>query len=436
MTVGLSGSIGYASVQEEAPQALSLPALIAELRRANPDLLAAKKQVEAMQARIPAARGLPAPRIGVEFEEIPRGTFKVNQATVMYSLLQSIPFPGKLSLRHQVAVAEAQRTAAAFKKAELDLTTQLKAAYYDLFLTDREMEIQREQTIWLDQALESARARYGTGGISQGELLRAQSEAQEAANQVEVLAHRRRALAAHLNHLVNRPVQKPVGRPGEIALEPVPSGPEELVATALENQPDLLVFKFSAERGEADWKLAKRELLPDLETMLELRDPAMGPIGPWDLTLALVLPFWFWTKQRYGVRVALFNKESAEAAFQGARNEAARQVHENWHEAKAAYDTAKLCQESLIPLASQAVASEMALYQSGRSSFMELLETLRMLAERKRTYYQHLAGLEQRIVLLEQAVGVALRPEHAVRGSTGSPRADKELTVHPELVEG
>ena len=391
--------------------ALSLPQLLEELKRANPDLLAAKKQVEAMQARIPQARGLPPPKIGVEFEEIPRGSFKINQATVIYSLLQSIPFPGKLSLRHQVALAEAQRAAAAFKKAEWDLTTQLKTVYYDLFLIDREMEIQREQKIWLDQALESARARYGTGGISQGELLRVQSEALEAANQAEVLAHRRRSLEAHLNHLLSRPVEGKIGPSAEIALEPVPSDPSELTAKAMENQPDLLVFKFSAERSEADWKLAKRELLPDLETMLELRDPAMGPVGPWDLTLALVLPFWFWTKQKYGVKVALFNKESAEAAFQGARNEAARQVHENWNEAKAAYATAKLCKESLIPLAAQAVSSEMALYQSGRGSFMELLEALRGLAERKRTYYQHLAGLEQRMVLLEQAVGAPLRPD-------------------------
>ncbi len=393
--------------------ALSLRDLLQELRRANPDLQAVKKQVEAMQARVPAARGLPAPKIGVEFEEIPRGTFKVNQATVMYSLLQSIPFPGKLSLRHQVALAEAQRTAAAFKRAEWELTTQLKSAYYELFLTDREMEIQREQQIWLDQALATARTRYGAGASSQAELLRIQMEAQESENQAKVLAHRRRALEAHLNHLLNRPVDGPVGRPAEILLEPIPSDPKDLTATALENQPELLVFKFSAERAEADWKLSKRELFPDLETMLELRDPAMGPIGPWDLSLALVLPFWFWTKQNYGVKVALHDKESAEAAYQGARNEAARRIYENWHEAQAAYDTAKLCQDSLIPLASQAVSSALAVYQSGRGSFMELLDALRALAERKRTYYQHLAGLEQRIVLLEQAAGVPLRSAHA-----------------------
>ena len=406
----------------EGSPPLSLPELIQELRRSNPDLQAAKKQVEAMQARVPAARGLPPPKIGVEFEEIPRGSFKVNQATVIYSLLQSIPFPGKLSLRHQVALAEAQKAAAAFKRAEWELTTQLKSAYYDLFLIDREMEIQREQQLWLDQALAAARTRYGAGTSSQAELLRVQMEAQEAGNQAQVLTHRRHALEAHLNHLLNRPVEGPAGKPAEIPLEPVPSDPAGLTATALENQPELLVFKFSAERTEADWKLSKRELFPDLETMLELRDPAMGPIGPWDLTLALVLPFWFWTKQNYGVKVALYNKESAEAAYQGARNEAARRVYENWHEAQAAYDTAKLCRDSLIPLATQAVSSALVSYQGGRGSFMELLDALRALAERRRTYYQHLAGLEQRMVLLEQAAGVPLRSAHA----EPTPREEKK----------
>ena len=406
----------------EGSPPLSLPELIQELRRSNPDLQAAKKQVEAMQARVPAARGLPPPKIGVEFEEIPRGSFKVNQATVIYSLLQSIPFPGKLSLRHQVALAEAQKAAAAFKRAEWELTTQLKSAYYDLFLIDREMEIQREKQLWLDQALAAARTRYGAGTSSQAELLRVQMEAQEAGNQAQVLTHRRHALEAHLNHLLNRPVEGPAGKPAEIPLEPVASDPAGLTATALENQPELLVFKFSAERTEADWKLSKRELFPDLETMLELRDPAMGPIGPWDLTLALVLPFWFWTKQNYGVKVALYNKESAEAAYQGARNEAARRVYENWHEAQAAYDTAKLCRDSLIPLATQAVSSALVSYQGGRGSFMELLDALRALAERRRTYYQHLAGLEQRMVLLEQAAGVPLRSAHA----EPTPREEKK----------
>ncbi len=406
MTMALAVNSAGAAVPE-----LSLPELIRQLHDRNPDLLAARKRLEAAQAKIPMAKGLPAPRIGVEWEEIPRGTVKLNAATVMYQLIQSLPFPGKLSLRHQVAVKDAQLAAAAFKKTEWETTGMLKSVYYDLFLVDRQMEIQQEQIVWLRQAAASALGRYSTGTVPQTELLRAQAEALQAATQLSVLEHRHHAFMAHLNHLLNRPADSSLGHPDALRLIPIPSDPERLLAQAKENQPELLAFKFSAERAEAAWRLSKRELLPDLETMLELRDPAMGPVGPWDLSLALVLPFWFWTKQQYGVKVALYDKESAEAAYQGALNEIARRIHENWHEAQAAYETAHLCQESLVPLAAQAVSSALAAYQGGRGSFMELVNALQASGERRRTYYEHLVALEQRMILLEQAVGIPLREE-------------------------
>lgn len=396
----------------EEAVALSLPELIRELQRANPDLLAARKRWEAAQARIPLSKGLPAPRIGVEWEEIPRGTVKLNKASVMYQLIQSLPFPGKLSLKEKVAIAEAQTASAMFKKTEWEITAMLKQIYYDLFLLDRRREILETQWLWLEQAAASARSGYETGRRPQTEWLRAQGEFMQAENDLSVLTHQREAMAAHLNHLLNRSVHAPAGRPVVENLEPVPASPSELVERAEQSQPDLLVFKFMAERSEAAWKLSKRERWPDLETMLELRDPAMGPIGPWDLALGVTLPFWFWTKQSYGIKAALYDKESAEAAYQGARNEAARRVHENWHEAKAAYDTAKLCRDRLIPLARQSVTTALASYQAGRGSFPEVLDALRMWKEREITYEEHRVMLEQRMVMLEQSVGVSLRESH------------------------
>jgi outer membrane protein TolC len=391
---------------------LSLPQLLQEARQANPDLLAARKRWEAAQAKVGQATGLPAPRIGVEFEEIPKGSVKINQATVMYQLIQALPFPGKLSLRKKVAVKEAQIAASVYKQTEWDIISQLKAGYYDLFLLDRELEIQQELDVWLSQAVADAQAKYATGAIPQTDALQAQAEAVEAANEIKVLTHQREALGAHINHLLNRPIHEPLAHPAPIELMPLAFSPDELLVLAYETQPELLAFRYSAERAEAAWKLAKRELLPDLETMAELRDPAMGPIGPWDLTLALVIPFWFWTKARYGVRAALYDKDSAQAAYQAMRNAIAKRIHEHWHEAWASYQSALLYRDGLIPMGRQAVGSAMAAYRAGRGSFMDLLDALRTLSERERAYYRHLVSLEQHVAMLEQSAGVALRAAH------------------------
>lgn len=393
-----------------AADGLALPALLDEARKANPDLLAARKRWEAAQARVPLSKALPAPRIGLEWEEIPRKTVKLNRAMLMYQLIQSLPFPGKLSARHKVAVKEAQVAAMQFKQAEWDLISDVKSVYFDLFLLDRELEIQQEQVAWLRQVAAAAEARYAANTASQAEVLEAQGGLLEGVNALEVLRHRREAMGAHLNHLLNRHVHAPVGQPEPVELSPIPFTLDELHLLAEASQPELLAFKFSAERAEAAWRLSKRELLPDLETMFELRDPAMGPIGPWDLTLAIVLPFWFWTKARYGVRGALYDKESAQAAYQAMQNAIARRVHEHWHEALAAYRTAALSKDGLIPLGHQAVAAALAAYRGGREPLVGVLETLQSLSERKRAYYRALVDFEQHLTMLEQAAGVSLRP--------------------------
>ena len=415
-------SVASASLASDASgETWHLPELIAEAKAHNPAILQARKRWEAVQAKIPLAKGLPPPRIGVQFEEIPRGTVQINQATVLYQLIQMLPFPGKLSMRHQVAVKEAQVAAAAFKQAEWDVVSELKQAYYDLFLLERTVEIEQARVVWIQDAEATARARYETGTVGQAELLRLQGETLSASNAVEVLRHRREAMAAHLNHLLNRAIHAPVGHPETPPLEPLSFTTDELMMIAEERQPELLVMKYSLERAEAQYRLSKRELLPDVETMFALRDPAMGPIGPWDLTLAFVLPFWFWTKLQYGVKAALYDKESMAAAYEAMRNEIARRIHEHWHEAAASYQTARLCREGLLPLAREAVASVLSAYESGRASSTEVLETLRALTEQERTYDEHLVSWEQHVVLLEQATGIPLRTAHADQTKGGAP---------------
>ncbi len=125
--------------------------------------------------------------------------------------------------------------------------------------------------------------------------------------------------------------------------------------------------------------------------------------------LAVALPFWFWTKWQYGVKVAIRDRESAQAASEAMEQEIARRIHEHWHEAHAAHTTAALSRDGLLPLSKQVVASSLAAYQSGRGSLRDLLAALQRHAEQRRSYAQRLVELEQHVVMLEQAAGISLR---------------------------
>src|SRR3989338_11359866 len=60
-------------------ETLSLDALIKEAKENNPEILAAKKRYDASIARIPQAKSLDNPSIGISFEKIPKGTLKLNE---------------------------------------------------------------------------------------------------------------------------------------------------------------------------------------------------------------------------------------------------------------------------------------------------------------------------------------------------------------------
>src|SRR3989338_1755110 len=112
-----------------ASGALSLDTLIKEAKDNNPDILAAKKRWEASLAKIPQAKSLENPTIGIAFEKIPRGTLKLDKTMSedrMLSFAQFFPFFGKLPLKGKIAMVESQMFAAEYKNKELEVINQVK----------------------------------------------------------------------------------------------------------------------------------------------------------------------------------------------------------------------------------------------------------------------------------------------------------------------
>ena len=98
--------------------------LLKEASQNNPDILAAKKRWEASLARVPQAKSLDNPTIGLTFEKIPRGTLKLDKTMSedrMLSITQMFPFFGKLPLKGKMALVESQMAASEYKNKELEV---------------------------------------------------------------------------------------------------------------------------------------------------------------------------------------------------------------------------------------------------------------------------------------------------------------------------
>ncbi len=391
---------------------LSLESLINEAKIKNPDIQAAKKRWDASMARVPQAKSLDNPNIGVTFEKIPRGTLKLDKTMSedrMLSITQMFPFFGKLSLKGKIALVESQMFAAEYKQKELEVINAVKNAYYDLFMNNKEIELNEQSLILLKSITKTAEAKYAVGKISQEELFKLNLEIARLSNVIINFREEIMAKETRLNTLINRDPEATLGIPDLTEEASFNQDIKSLYQATLLNQPELIIFSYAIEKNKYAKSKALRSFFPDLMAGLIQRGITSGSIGPWDLMLSFSVPFWFWTKQRYEVKEAIANLAEAEAAYKAMQNRAFAETKDLSTRIEIAKNKINLYKTNLIPILESSISSSLAGFTSGKGDFMMLLDNQRMLIETKMSYYTALVEYNMNLADLERTVGIDLR---------------------------
>ena len=388
----------------------SLADLIKEAQRSNPEILAARKAVEAAQARIVQAQSLDDPELDVESWAIPLSQpTNLNQAnTHMVNLRQRLPFPGKLRLRGEVASQEEAMATARYRMKEREVIAAVKKGYADLFMADRNTQITQEQLGLLERILKTAEVRYSVGKVTQQDVIKAQVEQSDLINRLILAEQERQSAESRLNTLLNRPTDAPIGRTAEREPPATTFDQEELYRLAIESNPELQGAASEVKRAELSRELAIRnQKYPDF--MLGV-GYWYSPQGNFQHTysgmLTLTIPF-FWTKAKHDKEVEEASAQiaRAEASLRAMKNLAFLEVRDNLLKSNSARKSVALYRTGLLPQAELSLKAAEAAYQTGRLEFTGLLEAERSLRDVRLGYYRALVALEQSLADLERAVG-------------------------------
>ncbi len=174
IAVGCQLSAPFAFAEE-----LNLQSLINEALKNNPDILAAESRANASRFRIPQAKSLPDPMFmfGYQNEGWRRYTYgEMQGAQWMYSVSQMFPFPGKLSLKGEMASRDSESLKASYGASKLRTIARVRKLYYELFLAYKNIDLIKDRTILFSRIEDAAISRYSTGMGSQQEILMAQTE--------------------------------------------------------------------------------------------------------------------------------------------------------------------------------------------------------------------------------------------------------------------
>lgn len=393
--------------EEEPSSPLTLPALIEEALRNNPEILSMRQRWEAAKEEVPQARSLDDPQVSITQWAIP-SNFNLGKADeTWYGIGQSFPFPGKRSLRGQVATKGADADEQDYQAKVREVTARVKITYYQWYVIQKAISIHLEHQALLEEVIQIANQKYAVGQASQQDLLKAQVELSKLHNSLLVLEQEQVSAQAEFNALLNRPPQAPLGKPEELTVHPVSLTLDQLQQQALQDRPELKAAALTIEKSDRAKLLAKKNYLPDFMVEVQYWNVHTGA-DQWMATAKMTLPWVFSAKYDARLRQATAEGEQAKADYTAIQNRTLFQLHDLFAKVQTAEQLIQVYQTGVLPQAEQSLEAARIGYQHGRAGFLDLINSERTLRDLQLEYYTALAQFGQYLAELEQAVGTTI----------------------------
>lgn len=365
---------------------LELPDAYRIAAEQNQRIAAARALADAARLRTASARRPPDPQLqlGLMNYELPRWRPMDVVGMTQIQAMQMIPLGGKLGLMGRVADLAADAETRRADAIEWDIRAKVAMAFYDLYVADRSLAVDRETLRLLEDALGVAEAMYRVGDGRQADVLRAQVEIARMAQDTIRMAAMRVAMNARLSALMN---DAPAGDTAVLPAFPaaVPAV-DSLIAVAWSGRPMLRAGQRDLEAASARASLARRELWPDLTVGVQYgqRGGMEGTERMGSVMLGATVPIFARSRQLRMREEAAAMRRMARADLDAMRAETDAGVIETHATLVRARTLAGLYRGSLLPQAEAATESAFASYRVGRVDFMTLLDN-RMSENRYRT---------------------------------------------------
>ncbi|MGR9043709.1 MAG: TolC family protein [Gammaproteobacteria bacterium] len=402
------------TVQAGGPDVLTLQAAIELAMQDNPGLAQIKARAQAMAAVPSQVGALPDPVLSFNALNLPTDTFDTRQepmTQMQFGLSQTIPFPGKLSLREQAASYEAAAAIQDVEEARNWLLRNVKNLWWQIFYLDRAVQIVDSNKTLLKQFIQIARTKYEVGEGLQQDVLLAQLELSRLLDQQLKLNNAWLNSAARLNSLLNKVPNSPISLP-DAAEQQLPAllTETELYRQADESRALLAAKREAIHAAESRLELAKKDYYPDITVGAAYsgRDDTVSGAERADffsMKLSMSVPIFAGRKQAKAVDQKTRELMQQQYALQDEHNNVRVQIAQAYNDFHRAKEQFLLFKTGIIPQARQTVASMLAGYQVNKVDFLNLVRSQMTLFDYEMQYWNVFAEANQALAQLTASVG-------------------------------
>jgi cobalt-zinc-cadmium efflux system outer membrane protein len=402
--------------QEVGQRTEMLSDLIQEALENNPGLEAAVLRAQSAEKVISQAGALPDPQLNLGLLNLPVNSFAFDQEPMtgkLIGIMQMFPFPGKQGLAKEMAELEAK--AVKYQKEEVrnQIVQMVKSAYYNLYAIDRATETVQKNQVLMEQFIRIVETKYATGTGLQQDILRAQVELSKLEDDLIMWQQKRRAAIAHLNAILNRPVNSYFSKTARELDLPESQAFGSPVETIEQQRPLLLAWKKRIQKAESSVKLARRDYWPNFSVGASYRQRDNLSNGAvmhdfFSATFSINIPLFF--KRKQGAKVA--EKELTLSALQAQYKNVYIRILSDLESADAEMERnrkrVELYEGGILIQAQQSLESAQAGYQVGKVDFLTLINSWMMLQNYEMQYFFAMADFHKALANYELTMGGGL----------------------------
>ena len=414
--LGFSLAAAANGAPNDSTAILSLEEAIEVVIRSNPALNVFEWKVKRADEKLKQAGSWMDPTLKFGLVNVPIESWAFDQEPMtgkQISLMQKVPFPGKLGARSAAASYEVM--ASKEDKLELEgiLVRRVKEDYFNLYLADKSIGINKENIGLLKSFVEIAETRYSVGRGIQQDVLKAQVSLSKFEERLINLNFDRKKIVARLNTLMDRPPQTPLMISNTLSKTENILSESELMDMAEESRPYLKALRYRIKSKERMTNYYRKLVLPDLSVGVAYTQRDELSRGITDkgadflsVNVGFSLPIKPGNRQSSKVQEAEASVRISEESYKNALNNVKRDIEIDYSDIDKGNELLELYESQLLPQARQSLNSALSGYQVDKVDFITLLNNQITLFEHQISYYRILCDYEKSIARIEATVGM------------------------------
>lgn len=405
-------SLGLA--QEPLPNIYTLDSILDLALARNPVVSSAEGLIDRQRGQQTVAGAYPNPTVTgyLGYGEV-RDTGRANIRESLerehlteynVTLGQPLEWPAMRTARQQVADAGLATANAGMSETRLNLTTQVKVAFYDLLLAQQDAALARQNLDIVESVARIVKARVKSGEGPQFESIKAEVEVLKARQQLARADNAVRVNRVVVNTLTGGALESAYLVQGEFAGSVRELHIEGLMARMAIQHPTIQRLLKSVE--QSDWKVEfeRQSRMPSMT----VNGSYWREIGREAVQGGLSVPLPLWYRKQGEIAASLGEKRRDEAELLRARNDLARAIHQHYQDARTTADLIAVFDKGLLKQAQEALRLAQFSFQQGASSLLDVFDAQRVQRQIQMDYAQARYELSVSLARLERAVGGAL----------------------------